>query len=248
MDLNSTNINRTNPFEHFNEELKEIQPTFIALQASIGAITIAMSCFVLAIFASTKQKIEGNSRRFFIALTLADLQSGIICTVSFYHVDLLITNRYCMIRIAVVYYAMLCTFLLLVSMTIDRYFAIIHAIAYKRYSTPKWFYAALAVSWTAGASCGLGIYFTAYESAFPGNLCIVSAERTSEVFLKVYIYLIYVPCTLFAIYANIRILKVIWNSVKNFKTFFKAKNNFLCFFRCHQKRTASKISDEQFSI
>lgn len=219
MDQNFTNnTNISSPFIHFNEELERIRPIFIILQSIIGSITIFISIIVLTLFYCSKYKSKGSSRRFFIALTISDLQCGVICTISFNYVvqGMQINDPYCMKAITAVYYSLYVTFFLLVAMTIDRYFSITHAVAYRRWSTKKMFYLAVAVSWIGAAVMGFCVYYTCLKSSpNPEVLCLVTVERTNDTLTVVAIFMVNVPCTLLFLYAYIMIFKVILKSVSS---------------------------------
>lgn len=209
------------PFLHFNEELKTIRPIFVILQSTIGLVTIIASLTTLALFSGSKctsNANKGSSRKFFIALTMADLQCGIICTISFNVVvkGMRINDPYCMIAVSAVYYSLYVTFFMLVAMTIDRYIAIMYPEQYMRWSTIEMFFITVVLSWFGGGVLGFCVYYTCLASSpHPEVLCLVTIERTNETLTIIIIFLVNIPCTLFILYSFIRIFKVIMRSVSN---------------------------------
>lgn len=131
--------NSSSPFSHFHENLEEYRVTYVVFQLIIDLVTIIGSITVLALFYYTKHKSNGSFRKYFIALAASDLQCGIICTVSFQYMvqGVRINDPYCKEAFFSVYYSLCVTYALLVAMTIDRYFAIVHPLKYKSMSIPR---------------------------------------------------------------------------------------------------------------
>lgn len=211
-----TTSNNSSPFAHFTPELAEYRLNYIIIQSIIGSVTILSSLFVLALFYCTKHKADGSSRKFFIALTIADLQYGVICSIAFLYVihDVRINDPYCMELIACVYYTLYVTMFLLFTMTIDRYFSIIYPVKHKFWSTKQVAGLAIIGSWIGGVVMGSGVYFTSLDVApHPHVLCLVTIERTSDTYTIVAIICAKTPCLMLFLYAYVKMFKVIRQSV-----------------------------------
>lgn len=204
------------PLIRFNQEFEEYRIVYIILQAITSFVTIFGSSTVLALFYFTKHK--GVSRKFFIALTVSDLQCGIICCISFNYIaqGVLINDPYCMKAVAIVHYTLCVALFLLFTMTIDRYFAIIYPVKHKCWSSNTITYLGIGGSWIGGIVMGVCYYWTSQKfSPHPEMLCFVILERTNHIYTLVATFCVKTPCMILFLYAYIKMFKVILNSVSH---------------------------------
>lgn len=205
-------------FIHFNQDLEKYRLVYIIIQSIFSFITIFGSLTVLALFYFTKHKNDGSFRKFFIALTVSDLQCGIICCTSFNYVaqGVSINDSYCMKAVAFVYYTLYVALFLLFTMTIDRYFAIVHPVKHKRLSSNTITYSAIAASWIGGVVMGVGVFWTCHESSpNPELLCVVPIDRINYIYTMVAIFCANFPCMILFLYAYVKMFKVILESVSH---------------------------------
>lgn len=211
-------------FSNFDEELKNYRLVFIIIQCIISFITILSSSVVITLLYFKKPKSNNDDksfRKFSIAITVSDLQCGIICGVTFLYVvqGVRINDPYCMESIAVVYYTLYVTLFLLCAMTIDRYFAIIHPVYHHNWPTKKIACIAIFGAWIGGVVMGLGVYLTSRsESPHPEVLCFITVERACDKFTLTVMFLINAPCTFIFLFAYVGISKKIMNVVRQKKT------------------------------
>lgn len=209
--------NQSNYFYEFDDELIKYRTPFIALQLTIGPITIIGSLVILALFYQTKHPTKTASRKYFIALATIDLQTGIIATSTLLHAaaGLKISDPSCVICTAMIYYIAFATLFLLVGMTTDRYFAILYPLKYKVWATSKLTYLIILLCYVGGIVIGFGCYFAKKDtSKNPNILCFVTGEVLSDSFSIITICGIVIPCEIIFLYAYGKIFKIIMNSVR----------------------------------
>lgn len=210
--------NLSNSSIEFDDELTEHQTTFIGLQLTIGLITIIGSLLVLTLFHQTKHPSSTASRKYFIVLPTTDLQTGIICTATqlISATGFRISDLSCVISIALVYYIVFANLFLFVAMTIDRYFAITRPLKYKVWSTSNLTYLIIVICYICGIGIGFLCYYTRKDTSMnPNVLCFVANEVVSDLFCRICICLIVIPCMVIFLYAYVKMFKIIMNSVSD---------------------------------
>lgn len=215
--MQNTAVNLSSPFDRFYYELDDSRLTFIILQSIIGVVTVLGSSIVLALFYKTRKKADGSARKYFIALAVSDLQGGVILTTIFLNAatGMRVNDPYCIESIAMMTYSLLVTLFLLVTMTIDRYFAILYPLKHKLYSTNGITNSVIVGDWIAGAVAGICCYVTRNErSPHPGVLCFVTKERVNDYFSAFCLLFIVFPSIVVFLFGYLRMFKVILTSVR----------------------------------
>lgn len=206
------------PLFDFDNDLIKYRPSFIALQLIIGPTTIVGSLIILILFYKSKQCSNTSSRKYFIGLATADLQTGIIFTrtLLLMATDGKLSDQSCVICITLAYYIGFASLFLLVGMTIDRYFAILHPLKYKMWYGGKSTYFVIFGCYVGGIGIGLLCYITRKDVSGKSNiLCFVSSEVVNDTFCFTCICAIVIPCTIIFLYSYVKIFRVIMNSVRN---------------------------------
>lgn len=225
-------LNYSSPFDHFYFELNESRLTFVILQTIIGSVTIVGSVIVLVLFYVTRKNSSGSARKYFIALAVSDLQGGVLLTTMFLYAarapGLLVNDPYCIESISVMTYTLLFTLLLLVSMTIDRYFAILYPLKHKYYSNDETTNGVIVGCWILACANGFCCYITQHEySPHPGVLCFVTKERVNDYFSGPCILFIVCPSIVTFLFGYMKMFRTILTSVGNtflMKNYKKFKN------------------------
>ncbi|KAL9873898.1 adenosine receptor A3 [Glossina fuscipes] len=94
------------------------------------------------------------SNRFILSLAVADVVVGLTLPyhLSFYlGLDLGIHHNYCLMRFFLVIFACCVSILTLITISVDRYIAIIYALHYKRFMTPRIVLSVIVCNWIMGA-------------------------------------------------------------------------------------------------
>lgn len=221
MEITEASFKITNQSSHyfydFDEELIKYRTPFVALQLTIGPLTIIGSLIILILFSQTKHPTKTASRKYFIALATADLQTGIISTSTLpvAATGMKISDPICVICTALIYYIAFATLFLLVGMTTDRHFAILYPLKYKVWATSKLTYFVIILCYVGGVIIGVGCYFAQKDtSKNPNILCFVTGEVLEDSFSVITICAIVIPCEIIFLYAYAKIFKTIMNSVR----------------------------------
>lgn len=215
--MHPTAVNLSSPFDHFYYELDDLRVTFIILQSIIGGVTVLGSSVVLALFYNTRKKAEGSARKYFIALAVSDFQGGIFLTTIFLYAatGVRVNDPFCIESIAAMTYSLLVTLFLMVTMTIDRYFAILYPLKHKMYSSNRVTNCVIVGCWISGAIIGSCCYLTQNErSSHPGVLCFVTKERVNDYFSAFCFLFIIFPSIAVFLFAYAKMFKVIRTSVR----------------------------------
>lgn len=214
-----TNLTNTT-LPHFQlSYLADVQILFIAIEIFVGSVTIIGSLTVLALYYRVSSRSCIHSRKYFIALALADLQEGLITSslAIFVSFGLKVNEPYCLESIALAMHTIFVTLFLMVGMSIDRYLAIIYPLRYKTLVTNTITVCVICVSWCGSILIGFLVYYTGQaESPHPEILCFVYTERTSLTFAVVVIVFVIVPCVCVFLYLYGQMYKVILNAVSSF--------------------------------
>lgn len=220
MNLTTNNDNNNNvtlvPFHQFyTTDLEDVQTVFIVIQIFVGSVTVVGSLVILALYYRVSNRSGMYSRKYFIALAIADLQEGIVTSslAIFVSFGVKTNDPFCLESIAVALHTIFVTLFLMVGMSLDRYLAIIHPLRYKALITNKITLTAICISWLGGILIGFLIYYTGKRSQHPEILCFVYTERTSLTFSIACIFVVIVPCLLVFLYVYIQVYKVILNAV-----------------------------------
>lgn len=179
MDLITTNNNNNNDsfvvLKEFNvTKLEDIQKVFIVIQLFVGSVTVIGSIVILALYYRVSDRSGMYSRKYFIALAVADLQEGLITSslAIFVSFGVKTNDPYCLESISVALHTIFVTLFLMVGMSIDRYLAIMHPLRYKSLVTNKITITSIVISWFGGILIGFFIYYTGEYSQHPETLCL----------------------------------------------------------------------------
>lgn len=204
------------PVHEFNlTSLDDVQTIFIVVESFVGMITVLGSLVVLALYYRVSHRSGMYSRKYFVALAIADMQEGLVTAslAIFVSFGVKANDPYCLESISVALHTIFVTLFLMVGMSIDRYLAIIHPLRYKALITNKITVTAICISWFGGILVGFLIYYTGERSQHPEILCFVYTERTSLTFSITCIFLVIIPALLVFIYVYVQVYKVILNAV-----------------------------------
>lgn len=217
---NNSSINNNNDtfviFHQFNTtKLEDVQIFFIVIQLFVGSITVIGSLVVLALYYRVSNRSGMYSRKYFVALAVADLQEGLLTSslAIFVSFGVKTNDPYCLESISLALHTIFVTLFLMVGMSIDRYLAIMHPLRYKALITNTITLTTIGISWLGGVLIGFFIYYTGECSQHPEILCFVYTERTSLAFSIACIFIVIVPCLLVFLYVYVQVYKVILNAV-----------------------------------
>lgn len=214
MNLTTINNDTSVVFHQFNTtKLEDVKIFFIAIQLFIGSVTVIGSLVVLALYYRVSNRTY--SRKYFIALAVADLQEGFITSslAIFVSFGVKTNDPYCLESISLALHTIFVTLFLMVGMSIDRYLAIIHPLRYKALVTNTITLTTIGISWVGGILIGFFIYYTGECSQHPELLCFVYTERTSLTFSIACIFIVIVPCLMVFLYVYVQVYRVILNAV-----------------------------------
>lgn len=224
-------VNKTTGFHtinSFNVTLNDLQIIFLILEIIIGTVTVLGSAVVLALYFH-QRKSNKNSYRYFTAMAIGDLVQGMVTpTVCIYFsFGVTVSDPYCLkamlIGMVPIYYALM----LMLAMSVDRYFAIMKPLTYKTKVTKTITY---AVIWTCvflGFFFSSLLYFGSKEPTNPNALCFVFSEYVQLGFVSLIFSLLVTPCLVVFVYSYYKIYKVILDAVRN--TFVKLQLVFTYF-------------------
>lgn len=129
MENNLTNVPYLNPLR---VSLSQVQVVFITVWCAIGLTTIIGACIILGL-CYHERKLSKVSHKHIISMATADLLQGLIngpvCI--FLSFDVKINDKMCFEALIMGITAVFTTMFILVSMSIDRYIAIVHPLYYK---------------------------------------------------------------------------------------------------------------------
>lgn len=212
-EINNENVTM---FGAFTVRLNEIHITYTVIELIIGFTTVIGALTVLMLFYH-ERKTAKISHKYFTAMAIGDLLQGIITpTVCvFFSRGLKVNDKYCFECFLVGCIIVFTSMFLLISMSIDRYIAIMHPIKYKSFVTKAMTYAIITGCFIGGFIVGIIVYLSEKPSDNPDTLCFVFTERTKLEFNIAIVIFIILPCVLGFLYIYIRIYHVIMDAVSN---------------------------------
>lgn len=230
MESNFTNVSNLNPLK---VSLGQVQVVFITVWCLIALSTIIGACIILGL-CYHERKLSKISHKHIISMATADLLQGLLnAPVSiFLSFDVKINDKMCFEALIMGITAVFLTMFILVSMSIDRYIAIVHPLYYKTnmtgtkanckshrsWSLFKYYRDSLVLgmilsSWCIGAIIGLMVYLSENAATDPDALCFVYTERTDKFLIMFVSTFIIAPCNLIFICIYVKIYKVITDSM-----------------------------------
>lgn len=150
-------------------------PVFIVINWTLIFFTTLGSGLVLALFCNVRRKDKRPSHYFIISLTVSDLVYGIINSGSnIYqcHADQKISDPHCFWITSVATSSAVTALLNVLATSVERYFAICHAVLYNRFANPRLSRSVLASIWAVGAIFGLSTFWADIRYLNPNAMCI----------------------------------------------------------------------------
>lgn len=210
-------VNKTTGFStisSFNVVLNDIHIFFLTLEIIIGTVTILGSSVVLALYYH-ERKSGKNSHRYFTAMAIGDLIQGFVTpTICIYFsFGVTVTDPFCFESVIIGVSAVFVSMLLMLAMSIDRYFAIMKPIEYKSRVTKEMTYGIIFACIVGGLLGGVMTAFGKKEPNNPNALCFVFTEYIEIEYNIVFLGGIVTPCLIIFVYSYIRIYGVILDAV-----------------------------------
>lgn len=213
-------VNKTTGFHiisSFNGVLDDLHIFFLTLEIIIASVTILGSGVVLALYYH-ERKSDKNSHRYFTAMAIGDLLQGFvtpsICI--YFSFGVTVSDPFCIesviIGVTVVFFSML----LMLAMSVDRYFAIMKPIVYKSKVTKEITYGVIAACVVGGFVAGGLTALGQKEPNNPDALCFVFSEYMHLEYNAFFLGGLVTPCLIIFVYSYVRIYGVILDAVSKY--------------------------------
>uniref|UniRef100_A0A336MVC7 CSON005914 protein n=1 Tax=Culicoides sonorensis TaxID=179676 RepID=A0A336MVC7_CULSO len=211
-------INNTTGFyiiSTFNVALNDLQICFIAIEIIIGLVTVLGSSIVLALYYH-ERKSPKISYKYFTAMAIGDLIQGFVTpTICIYFsFGVTVSDPFCFESVVIGVTAVFVSMLLMLAMSIDRYFAIMKPMEYKSRVTPEMTYGIIFACVFGGLAGGAATALSRKEPNNPNALCFVFTEYIKVGFNATFLGAIVTPCLIIFVYSYVKIYKVILDALE----------------------------------
>lgn len=210
-------VNKTtglNTINSFNVVLNDLHIFFLTIEIIIGTVTILGSSLVLALYYH-ERKSNKNSHRYFTAMAIGDLVQGFVTpTICIYFsFGITVSDPFCFESVTLGTTVVFFSMLLMLAMSVDRYFAIMKPIVYKSKVTKEITYGVIGACVIGGLLAGGITILGRKEPTNPNALCFVFSEYMQLEFNVFFLGGIVTPCLIIFVYSYVRIYGVILDAV-----------------------------------
>ncbi|XP_063706346.1 adenosine receptor A1-like [Culicoides brevitarsis] len=207
-------VNKTTGFQTFNVTLNDLQIFVLITELIIGVVTVVGSLVVLALFYH-ERKSNKNSHRYFTAMAIGDVVYGLTApsVVIYFSFGITVSDPYCTTIVVLSCIPIFYTLILMLAMSVDRYFAIMKPIEYKSKITKKITYSIIGGCVVFGFLTSGLLFLGLKEPTHPDALCFIFSEYVEMGFNIFILSCLVTPCLCIFVYSYVKIYKVILDAM-----------------------------------